>query len=102
MMIGVPVNPIRAQLGSAFSRFACSALPCDRCASSTSTTTSSDVSSTPSDFSSSSAFLRDSGLRYFWIIAKTSALPGVDSSSLTFAPGRRQHRFPGQLGCPDS
>ena len=61
MMIGVPVNPMRAQLGSALRRLACRALPCDRCASSTSTTMSSEVSSTPSDCSAPSSVF--AGLR---------------------------------------
>ena len=41
MMIGVPVKPIRAQLGSALRRFACRVLECERCASSTRTTIAS-------------------------------------------------------------
>ena len=41
MMIGVPVKPIRAQLGRALRRLACRLLECERCASSTRTTIAS-------------------------------------------------------------
>lgn len=79
----VPVNPMRAAFGSAPRRLACRAEPCDRCASSTSTTIASSSLSTGN--ASTSPSLVDEVSRYFWIIAITMAGPGRPSSSLTLA-----------------
>ena len=84
MMIGVPVNPMRAAFGSASIRLACSADPWERWASSTITRIESDSLSVPN------ASLPDSPSppllsmsRYFWIIAITTPGPGWLSSSFT-------------------
>ena len=89
MMIGVPVNPIRAALGRAFIRLACSTVAWERWASSTITRIEPDSFSV----SNVSPGARPSPpppavSRYFWIIAITTAEPGRLSSSRTSAPLR--------------
>ena len=90
--IGVPVNPIRAQFGSAAIRFMCSVELCDRCASSISTTIDSSVFSSPNEgvvlVSVSSSSLSALGFRVatsccFWIM--TNTMPGPCRLSIDVA-----------------
>ena len=94
--IGVPVNPIRAQFGSAAIRFMCSVELCDRCASSISTTIDSSVFSSPSEgaflVSANSSSLSPFGFLAstsccFWIITNTTPGPwrlSIALACLTF------------------
>ena len=103
MMIGVPVNPMRAQLGSPASSLACKSPACVRCASSTSTRMVSSAFNTSNDLAADLAIytgaavsftpactacpssgisssvrpgsLDESGSRYFWIVANISPGP---------------------------